>query len=629
MGYDFDEFMDGFAWWRVGPEKRATDFDAALYGSLNVAFSESPLSERHWQQVLQAAHVWNAPALVPSLGGAEIGNPVLLASSLDSIVLALQKAVDEVITHNSDFVSYDLEKIVSLYHALALSGGVSDHRAIPLVCHLLLPAAFPGIDSSITPIDDAGQYLNYLVATQTALRTTDPVLIEKLTGIVMVQATKAGGPLPSSGFPAVSKVVQLMELGRAHRGYFEEHRNEALQDFDFGKTLAETGAVLAGVLNHESGTPVLSEATYQRYAKGSRVSFDLRRSPRDTPEEESPSLRAELFTAVNCIEGVAFWLFRANAPRDFLLQTYQTIALLTDEERVLSDSHIDAVIRGLGKVRGFLTPDLDLDRLHADLSMHSAHLYGEYLRSVYPYRIKETQWFDIPSDDDGRTFISFVRELPSLTTDGDVSWVCHLLSPAAFAPLPVGGEHYLGVNSYEEYNARVKDLHTWSRGNEPDFYSATLLVMQYISSGQSLQNLENIESSVVWPLASLAVFHSITGLTHPGLCQALREEGCQPLEGLHHPTKDFLSSMLYVESAYHWSNGWAKSGLRTMLDSIQFGESSATMPRFVVPTELFPPEVTKLYASPKSSPDSWFGMPIRIIRAAATNNNFGRDEEVA
>ena len=626
--YTFEQFMDGFAWWSLGHEGRSRDFDAAIYDSLVGALEVNPLSEGHWQQVLTAVNQWQALSPEKNIDAPALANAAVLAAAVDTIKISLGSIIEEYTIKEGSFMRFDIEKIVSMYHVLALSGGVTSVQALPLLCHAVLPFVFPAIDVDVTPINDAGEYLNHLSRTQMSLSATNPLLIGKLGAILVASATKGAGAPISPQFPVVSKLVQLMELGRAHPGFFDDHRDAAHDGSLFGRTLGETGALIAGALNHESSETVLPETTYQHFAQGLSTKFDLRVSYRLVPTEDDPELRERLLSAVNCVEGLAFWLFRAGAPRDFLLHTYQLSALQAAEGRVLSDEHIDVVIRGLEKAQGFLSPELDRESLRADLVMHRAQIYGEYLRAVHPYRYEGTQWIDLPSDDDGRNFIGIIRELPSLTNDIDISWVCHLLCPAAFAPLAAGGEYYLGVTSYEDYNARVKDLYVWATGEPDDCYQASLLMMQYVLSGHSLDNLKNIEASRELPVRSLVTFLALLGVTHPGLSQVLRDEGCETLPGNHYATNDFQSMMLILEGLAHGRAGWATAGLLPLIESVQITPDSASMPRFVVPTELFAPGVSAIRVGSKNDPNVSIGLPIRMIYAEAVIDNFGQDSKV-
>lgn len=627
--FTFDEFMDGLAWWLVGPEGRSGDLDASMYVELGNAFRAAPFSVTYWQKVLTAAQMIRRS--VPHSVSDILTNfsTQRLAAAGDEIVPAVEQALTAMIAKSLWFPDVAIEEVATLHHVLAQTGATEDPFDPALLCHLVSPLTFPATDHVRGSLREPGEYINYLHRVQEDWRATPRALIEQLHGVVyglMLRGLVDG--CGDNVLPTYMKVAQIVEIGRAHAGFFAANVNAPLTFEGFGSTLGELGLIVATSISQGSSPEVIDEVTYQRYAVGSPFGLDLRRSFRHVPTETDPTLRTSLLTAVNFLEGVAMWLYRAGAPQDFLLQSYQRISLFNTEGHILSERHAQEIVRALEKVRPFVSVDLDSDAVLADLTMHRAHLYGEYLRSVAPYQLKGLQWTGHTAEDDGAKFLSLVRELPSVNSDVDASWICHFVCPALFTPLPYGGEHYLGVDSYQGFNAVSRNLTEWSIEAGDDPYIKALAVLQYVSSGTSLINMSNEASFRAWPLHRLTVFLSILGQSHPGISEALRAQGTSPLESLHHATTDFQSSMMFLEGIYHQNQGWTSSGLSTILDSLEFKDGHPVIGRFVVPTELFPPGHAKIVWVNRKNQDS-ISIPVRTIDAQAIGANFRKEGEVS
>jgi hypothetical protein len=622
--FTFDEFADGLAWYLVGPEGRPRDFNATLYADLQTAWQAGPLTGTYWAAVLQGLAQWN-PAN-PALSLADAVSFVQRAlEETQPVARAIQKAATEVVDRNLDFPAMNPNAVIDLHEAVSQLLGPANRHHTPLLCHLILPFAFPAHDATVIRFNDLGELLNNYVLLQGDLKVSDQRVLEQIAQIVtVIAAAVSPSAAVAATFPKYLVTAELVELGRAHPGYFVAHADESVNIQGFGKTLRDALAMIAALMNHESQEPVLSEAMYQKYTLGSSFRFDLRLDYRGTPLEEDSERRHSLFTSVHLVEGLLWWLYRVRAPRDFLLQTYQQSVRHRNEGRVLSESHIDVVIRGLNMLSPLLSNELDLERLRAELYENASHLYGEYLRSVAPYQNSSIVWMDLPSKTDGLRFFDFVRELPSLTNDGDASWVCHLLSPGSFAPLATGGEHHLGVSGYGAYNARVKDLYRWYQPEASDPFARTFFALQYLASGTSFENLRNIDASMEWPMIALATFLALEGANHPGLARQLVDEGITPLEGLLQPTDDLRSSVLLLESHCHGPDGWFLKGMAKMLDSVQSDESSVRIGRFLVPTQLFEPSPVKLHLGAACSPEVLLRFPIQLQVAEATLHNFSR-----
>lgn len=623
----FDDFLDGLTWWLVGPEGRSRDFNASAYDALMNEILTAPLSEECWHRLVHVASEWN-----PSLRSLTFDERRALVQkalqATPAIVEAMAAAVSDVSESNRDFTRLNPERLAPLYRALTAVVAPQQLSLVPLLAHLVVPAAFPANDREIQPISDEGEFLNNVVATQRRLRLMKPGFVNKVAGALQVMASMSdvmNGEFPNN-FPSAVKVAQLCALGEAHTGYFREHKEVEHGLDDFGRTMGDLAAFIAGLLNHESGEPVLDESTYQHYVKESMYRVDIRLNFRSAPDESDADLRHRLLAATPFLEGVLFWLYRCRAPRDFLLQTYQQSFMHVQTKQVLSDTHIAVVLRGLKKVAMLLSPDMNFEQLEQDLLECRGEVHSAYLQDVAPYVDAATFYASYSSPTDGQSFFDRIRALPSITNDVDASWVCHLVAPSAFAPLAHGGDHYLGVTGYQAYNARVKDMNVWANADTFDPYTAALYVLQYVSAGASFENLDS-DAIHVWPLANLVVFFCLSGWSHPGIARQLAEEATAPLSGLLQDAKDFVSSTLPIESAFYGRNGWMNKGIGVMLDDIRELDGRLVVDRFVVPTELFAPGVRSLEMTTKREPKGSMYFPVRLVSAPGVAANFGKDTE--
>jgi hypothetical protein len=232
-------------------------------------------------------------------------------------------------------------------------------------------------------------------------------------------------------------------------------------------------------------------------------------------------------------------------------------------------------------------------------------------------------WIDWPSKTDGSVFFDIVRGLPSVSSDTDASWICHLLCPSSFAPLPDGGEHFLRVVGYPAYNAKVKDLFFWSLKAKTNLYDRAALVLGCCASGRSHENMGG--GLETWPIASLAVFLGILGVTHPGVAQQLVDEGTPALEGHLIETHDFLTAALMLESYYQATEGWFNAGVLDIIASIHQEGERAVVDAFCAPTEIFSPGRTMLQISGRQEPRESLTLPVRLVNAPATKSNFKKE----
>ena len=622
MRDNFDDVIDGLTWYLLSDERRSRDFNATAYQTLIDELKKAPLSESFWGALFATVNQWNqaSPPLSPdeiqTMVSRALANTPLIASALGAVL-------SEVADANLEFIALDPERIVVLYRAVSAVLSPDRLDLAPLVCHLIVPSAFPAHDREVTPVSNEGDFLNDVVATQRLLRRMRPGYVAKISALLQLLAMKSPqleGRAPEN-FPGVLKLAQLCALGAANPGYFASNVDAEHGIDGFGRTMKELAAYVAAMLNHDSGEAQLDEIVYQRYANQLAFRVDIRRSFRSAPVEERPEIRQDLLTARRLIEGGLFWLYRCRAPRDFLFHSYQQSSLHAQSNEVLTDSHLAEVLRALRKVGSFLSPDMNLEQLEVDLVTHRGRLNAAYLEHVRPYVDSTMLWTSLPSPDDGAPFFDMVRALPNITNDTDASWVCHVLCPGSFAPLAEGGEHFLGVDGYVAYNARVKDLFAWSRGDQDDPFTAALWVLQYIASGDMLKNFQNTEAAKAWPLVNLAVFLSLNGLTHPGIAQQLADESASVLPGLLHSTSDFVSSVLYIEGCYHGMQGWVRE-VPDILDSIRLRDGRPVVDQFVVPTQLFRPGNANLEIQTKVEPKATLRFPIRLVDAPAVRDNF-------
>jgi len=628
MRTTFDDFIDGLTWYLLGPEGRPRDFGARAYDELMGLLKTTLLSERFWGRLLDGIAEWN-PSLPPLTSDERNAFTQRAVNATPTILSAMGMVVSDVADTNLDFTRLDVERLAGLYRALRDIVEPQHVTLATLLTHFMIPAAFPANDREVQPLTNEGEFLNNVIETQRLLRLMRPGFVEKLSAVLHDVVSKSDGMagVSPANFPYGVKLAQLCVLGRAHAGFYESQKDAVHGIEGFGRTMGDFAAFVAGMLNHETGEPQLDDATYHRYAKDATYRVDIRRSLRATPTESDPALRLRLLAARPFLEGALFWLYRCGAPRDFLFQTYQQSALHAQTRQVLSDAHIAVILRGLQKIAVFLSPDLNLEQLEEDLLFSRGLLNAAFLQHVEPYVDADMFWTSISSPNDGEPFFNLVRGLGSITNDADASWVCHLIAPSAFAPLAQGGEHYLEVSGYPAYNARVKDLYSWTRTRDNDPYIAALLTLQYVSAGELLKNFENTDAAKAWPLANLVAFLCINGLSHPGIAQQLAEESTPPLSGLLQGARDFVSSTLYIEGIHHGTSSWTRTGIPAMLDSIRIKDGKPVADRFVVPTELFTPGLTSLELQTRTAPKSSLTFPVRLVRAPGIAANFEKDTQ--